>query len=257
MKILVCIKQVPDSESAPKIDKARQWITYKPHMDYKINRFDEYALEEALILKDTFDNVSVDVITIGPENANKVIKRAFGMGADKGIHIVLDKNKYIDPYKTALMISEQAQKKEYDIIFTGIMSEDMMQAQTGQMIAEILKLPCGTGIVKLKIDPDKKTALAEREIEGGLREKIETKLPALFTIQAGINTPRYPSLSNILNASGKKFISVKSKENKAKQSLVSLDYPVKSRSGLFLTGSSDDKAKQLYTILKNKNAINK
>jgi len=84
MKILVCIKQVPDSESAPEIDKVSQWIKYKLAMNYKINRFDEYALEEAFTLRDSFDDVSVDVITIGPENAGKLIKRAFGMGAEKG-----------------------------------------------------------------------------------------------------------------------------------------------------------------------------
>jgi len=169
----------------------------------------------------------------------------------------LNENKYIDPYNTALMISKEAKKENYDIIFTGIMSEDMMQAQTGQMIAEILKLPCVTGIVKLRIDPDKRLAFVEREIEGGLREKIETNLPALFTVQAGINTPRYPSLSNMLKADKKELITIESCTNDEKQVVVSVDYPIKSRSGLFLKGSADDKAKQLYTILKDKNAIKK
>ncbi len=257
MKILVCIKQVPESELTPGTDEKKQWVTYGPHLKYKFNRFDEFALEEALLIQETFDDVSIDVITIGVEKASEVIKRAFGMGAGKGIHVITAENEYNDPYNIALLIAKEAKKENYDLILTGIMSEDMMQAQTGQMVAEILNLPCSTGIISLNTEPDSGVVFAEREIEGGLREKLETKLPALFTVQAGINTPRYPTLSKILKADTKELISVYAKTNEKRQAAVSVGRPVKSRSGIFLTGSVDDKAKQLYTILKDKNAIMK
>lgn len=253
MKILVCIKQVPESE--PETDEKNRWVTGSTPLGYKLNRFDEYAIEEALLIKEAFDGVSIDVITVGPERAREVIKRAFGMGAAKGVHVITEETTYNDPHNTAFLIAKEAQKKNYDLILTGIISEDMMQAQTGQMVAEILDLPCSTGIVSLKIDPEQGFAFAEREIEGGLREKIETKLPALFTIQAGINTPRYPTLSNILKADTKELISVDAIVKEKRQTAVSVGYPVKSRSGTILTGSIDDKAKQLYKILKDKNAL--
>ncbi len=255
MKILVCIKQVPESELTPDTDEKKQWVTYSPHLKYKFNRFDEYALEEALSIQENLNEVSVNVITIGAERASEVIKRAFGMGAGKGIHVITAENEYNDPYNTALLIAKEAQRENYDLILTGIMSEDMMQAQTGQMVAEILDLPCSTGIISLNTEPDSGVAFAEREIEGGLREKIEIKLPALLTIQAGINTPRYPTLSKILKANTKEIISVYAKRNDKRQTAVSVGLPVKSRSGVLLTGSTDDKAKQLYSILKDKNAI--
>ncbi len=255
MKILVCIKQVPESDFTPEPNKKKQWVNLNPHLKYKFNRFDEYALEEALLIQEAFDGVSIDVITVGAEKASDVIKRAFGMGAGKGIHVITVENEYNDPYDIAFLIAREAQKENYDLILTGIMSEDMMQAQTGQMVAEILNLPCSTGIISLKTEPDSGIAFAEREIEGGLREKIETELPALFTIQAGINTPRYPTLSKILKADTKELISVFAKTNEKRQTAVSVCLPVKSRSGTVLTGSTDDKAKQLYTILKDKNAI--
>lgn len=256
MRILVCIKQVPESGAVPKIDENNRWISYHPGLNYKLNRFDEYALEEALKIGESFENVSTDVITIGPLNAGEVIKRAFGMGAEKGFHVIVDGNTYSDPYNTALLISEQAKKEDYDLILTGIMSEDMMQAQTGQMLAEILDIPCGTGVVSLSVDPEKRICIAEREIDGGEREKIKTCLPSLFTIQAGINTPRYPSLSNILAAKNKEILIIKGKEERLKQRVVSVDFPVKSRSGRHLEGSTDDKAKELFRILNDKNVLN-
>lgn len=255
MKILVCIKQVPESDAAPGTDRSEQWVVFNQHLKYKMNRFDEYALEEALLIKETTGGVSIDVITVGSEKSGEVIKRAFGMGADRGIHIVISNNKYNDPNATAKLIADEVKKEKYDLILTGIMSEDMMQAQTGQMLAEYLNLPCSTGIISLEIQPDQNSVIAKREIEGGLREGIKAQLPALFTIQAGINTPRYPTLSNILKADTKELISIKKNTGEQLQKAVSVRPPIKSRAGTFLEGSAEEKAKQLYSILKDKNTL--
>lgn len=255
MKILVCIKQVPESDAAPGTDQSEKWVVFNQHLKYKMNRFDEYALEEALLIKEVFSGVSIDVITVGSEMSGEVIKRAFGMGADRGVHLVIRDDEYIDPNTIARLIADEVQEEKYDLILTGIMSEDMMQAQTGQMIAEYLNIPCSTSIISLDIQPDQCSVIAKREIEGGLREGIKTQLPALFTIQAGINTPRYPTLSNILKADTKELVSIEKNTDEQRQKAVSVKPPIKSRAGTFLEGSAEDKAEQLYSILKDKNSL--
>lgn len=239
----------------PETDEKICWFKKSHYQTYKLNRFDEYALEEALLIKEVFADVSVDVITVGPETARDVVKRAFGMGADNGVHVLQDESGYCDPHTTALLIAREAKKGAYDLILTGIMSEDMMQGQTGQMVAEILDRPCGTGIVSLKTDFDAGLAFAEREIEGGLRENIEVNLPALFTIQAGINTPRYPTLSKILKADTKEIVTINAESGSKRQTAVFVAPPEKSRSGTMLEGSIEDKARQLYKILSDKHAL--
>lgn len=255
MKILVCIKQVPDPDAVPEPDPSEQWVDFSSHIKYKMNRFDEYALEEALLIKESLNDVSVDVITVGTEISGDVIKRAFGMGADRGIHIVIPDSGYIDPQTISHLIATEVMKEEYSLILTGIMSEDMMQGQTGQMIAEILNIPCCTSVISLDIQHDLISVIAKREIEGGIREGIKTKLPALFSIQAGINTPRYPTLSNILKADSKELISIERNADHQLQKAVFIKRPEKSRAGEFLDGSTEDKARRLYSILKDKNIL--
>ncbi len=255
MKILVCIKQVYNPEFIESIDDENNVVIPGDNTEYRINRFDEYALEEALKIKDMKGAVTVDVITVGDENSSDVIKRALGMGGDRGIHILTDDIELSDPFATATLLATEAGKKKYDLILTGIMSEDMMNAQTGQILAELLKISCSSAVVKLIAEPGASTVFAEREVEGGIRETIETALPVLFTIQAGINIPRYPTLSNILNADSKEVITIKAAGVAAKQKVISLQFPEKLRSGLFLSGNTKEKAKQLYDILKERNAL--
>ncbi len=198
MKILVCIKPVPDSESEIAIDDSKSWI--KEINLFRMNRFDEFALEEALSIKDRDKNVKIDVISVGSAESKDVIKRALGMGADSGILIYTEDPGYISPYMTAGYIASYVKEKSYDIIFTGVMSEDYMQGQVGPFIAEMLGRPCASFVVKQEILYDSKCVYAEREIDGGLIESVQVSLPAVFTIHSGINKPRYPSLSNMLRA---------------------------------------------------------
>jgi electron transfer flavoprotein beta subunit len=223
-----------------------------------MNRFDECAVEEALLIKETFPNTSVDVISVGAPRAAIVIRRALGMGADHGIHIVSEQVGYVSPFVTASWIASCAKKNNYDLILTGVMAEDDMQGQVGQMIAEFLSLPCATSTIFERLSPHKGTVYVEREIEGGARDTLELSLPAVLTIQSGINIPRYPSLSNILRAKKEKVETIDAKSvghPESRQRVVRVEYPQKSRSGVVLEGTQQEKAAQLLEILREKSLI--
>jgi electron transfer flavoprotein beta subunit len=255
MNILVCIKQVPQTESATEISPDGAWISRITHAQYKMNRFDEFALEEALLFKEKHPDVTVNVITEGPERARDVVKRAYGMGADNGTHIMTDHGGFSDPAAVAARIGREAEKGAYDLIFTGIMSEDMMQSQTGQLIAEHLGLPCVTSVVGVSLSEDGKAVHVKRELEGGMRSLLTVKLPCVLTIQAGINIPRYPTLSKILKANSKAVQTVSAEPMDNRQDSVVIRFPEKQRAGTVLQGSREDKARELARILRQKNIM--
>ncbi len=244
MKILVCIKESCE--------------------EGEMNRFDTFALEEALVLKETlnrelFPDVSVDVLTLGCISASRLIKRAYGMGADHGIHILTPKSDYSPALITASALAPVIDEGGYDLILTGIMSEDMMAGQTGPMLAEILGLPCTTGVIKANL-PDTKTIYVERELESGFVACMTIKMPCVLTLHAGINTPRYPSLSNMLTAGKKEITTLLMKTIvpepvTEKEDFVALIHPAKTRSGRELTGSLTEKAGQLRLYLERLNYL--
>lgn len=256
MKILVCIKAVPDSESVISIDDSESWIN--EINQFRMNRFDEFALEEALSIKDRDKTVKIDVISVGSESSRDIIKRAIGMGADSGILISV-KSGYLSPFMTAGYISSYVKEKEYDIIFTGVMSEDYMQGQVGPFIAEMLGMPCASFVVKQDVHFDSKSVHAEREIDGGLIESVKVSLPAVLTIHSGINKPRYPSLSNMLRAGRAEIKTIDPELTDGRESgqkIMRLTIPEKRRKGVVLAGSVKEKAAGLLKILKEKAFIN-
>ena len=205
MKILVCIKQVCESKSPIQIDAHARWIQAEAITGYKMNRFDEFAIEEAVLLKEAYPGISIDAITLGPLRSAEVIKRAIGMGADHGVHLVTESEGYLNPFTIASRISDYARDKNYTLFLAGVMSEDLMQGQVGPMVAACLSLPWATAVIRQQMAPDNKSVFVEREIEGGSRDKLQLQLPAVLTIQSGINTPRYPSLSNLLSVGPQKI----------------------------------------------------
>lgn len=260
MNILVCIKDVPASEQFIAIDDDGEWITVRENTPYRINRFDEYAVEEAIRIKEKIPDTHVDVITLGPDRSLEMIRKAIGMGADNGIHIMDHDTAYKDPGEIASRIAEVAIPQNYDLILTGIMSEDMMNARTGPMLAEILGWPCASGVVKLAIDPNQAGIHVEREMTGGLRDCLDIALPALVTIQAGINKPRYPALSKMLKARKKNIQSISSADPAIQREIgknisTGVSSPEKSRAGKVLAGTYEEMADQLIEIFKMNNII--
>jgi len=258
MNLLVCIKAVPEPEHAIWTDADVMDVRIDTDTDLRMSRFDEFAVEEAVLLKESFPETVVDVITAGPENAQKVIKRAMGMGADNGIHILSEYAISCDASAVSEMIAGFAKGKNYDLIFCGIMSEDMMQFAVGPMIAQRLSMPWATSVVSAKTDPENRKIRIERELEGGVRAIIEMPLPALLTIQSGINEPRYPSLSNLLRANKSQIHEISADDRPPATSLcrtIGYAYPEKKREGRILEGTAQEKAEGLLGILREKSLI--
>ena len=256
MKILVCVKQVPETEASIVIDTTNKGIQRDLINEWKMNRYDEAAVEEALQIKDAFPDTTIDIISVGPPRSEIAIKRAIGMGADSGIHIVTDNEDYLDPFAVASWIAAYA--RNYDLILAGVMSEDVMQGLVGPLIAENLVLPCATAVIYEELWPEKNRVYIEREIEGGFREQLELNLPAVLTVLTGINQPRYPSLSNLRRANKTELATVvaaKLEHPAERLEVIRLAYPRKMRDGLFLKGSQKEKVEQLLQLLEEKSCI--
>jgi electron transfer flavoprotein beta subunit len=255
MKILVCIKPVPESEAPVRIAPDGKSIQTDPLSPLRMNRYDEQALEQALLIKDTFPDTRIAVISVGPKRSETVLKRALGMGADHGIHICTDTESYLSPTVIAAWIAATARIRNYNLLLSGVMSEDGLHGQVGPLVAEHLSLPCATAVVCAQLSPGKAAASVERVPAEGLRELLEISLPAVLTIQSGPQKPRYPSLSNILRAKGQGLeiiIAAPPDHPEPYQQTVRFKYPQKNRSGRFLEGSPQQKALALLRTLREK-----
>jgi len=255
MKILVSIKQVLDSETDLQVDELSGSVRAAGPAKYWMNHADEFAVEEAILIKESRPGTVVDALTVGPERAAQVLERSMGMGADHGLHIVVPEENYIGPMTIASWIAAWATEQEYDLILTGVMAEDDMRGQVGPMIAELMSLPYATSVIHEELRPEEGMVYVEREIEGGQRELLELQLPAVLTIQTGLNRPRYPTLSNLLRAKKEKARVIDSRTFSPvedREKILRFDKPRKSRVGEVLEGSPQEKAAKLLEILKRK-----
>lgn len=201
MNSIVCLKEVPDTEARIEV---RGGKIVEEGIQYVVNPYDEFALEEALKWQEKFGG-KVTLVSLGPERARESILKGLAMGADEVYHLAEDAFKGGDTYATAKALAAAIAKVgEYDAIFCGRQAVDDDNAAVGVMLAEMLNLPHVSIITKLDIADDGKSARAERDIEGG-KEVIETPLPAVFTAQKGLNEPRYPSFKGIRQARTKPF----------------------------------------------------
>lgn len=258
MKILVCVKAVPDPESLITVNHSEKWVTVDPSVPLRMNRFDEFAVEEALLIKEAFPPTVIDAITVGSALSESVLVRSMGMGADHGIRIPCEHDGYVSPNVIAFLIAAWAQGKGYDLILTGIMAEDDLCGQVGPMIAEHLSMPHATSVILERVSPEKRCVNVEREMEGGQRDCLELRLPALLTIQSGINRPRYPSLSKMLRAKAHPLEIIDSGRlgrPEPPEEVLRVGYPQKSRSGRVLQGNREEKAVQLLDILVERSFI--
>jgi electron transfer flavoprotein beta subunit len=254
MKLLVCIKQVPDMESKFKIDEDGVWF-HRDDLAWRMNEYDEYAVEQAVQLKEQTGG-DLTVLCIGPDQVKETMKKALAMGCDRGVHIADEQSYSKDPFEIASMIAEYARDKGFDLIFTGLQSQDRGSAQVGVMTAELLSFTAVTTIVNFAYDNGRVTV--KRELEGGVKARVETSLPALVTCQLGLNTPRYPTLPNIMKAKKKEMLTIGAAELykvSALQKTVKVAFPEKRSGGLFLEGEIEDIANRLIAVLKEKTAV--
>ena len=197
MKIAVCIKRVPDSETRVKIASNGKSLD-EAGVKFVLNPYDEFAVEEGL------RRGEVTVVCLGPAAAQETIRTALAMGADRGVLLQSDAIP-ADAFVTAQSLATELKAGVWDLILFGKMAIDDYNQQVGPMVAELLGLPCVTAVAHLEIEGAK--GVAEREIEGGI-EVVEFPLPAVLTADKGLNEPRYPALKGIM-AAKKKPLEVK------------------------------------------------
>lgn len=254
-KILVCVRQVPDSEYPFRIDASRIWIEPLPRDLYRMNRYDEFALEEALRIREVFPDTRIDALSVGPERAARTVERALAMGVDGGIHILLVDDRYRMPRETASLIAAYAGGKNYDLILAGVVAEDDMQGQVGPMVAALLDYPWATAVMSQRLAPDLRRVDVQRELESGRRETLALELPALLTVQSGINRPRYPALSHVLRARSQPLVTIDEKAIAPaddRESVVGLEEPGPAATCSFFSGSATEKAEQLARLWREK-----
>lgn len=255
MKILVCIKQVPDMESKFKVNSEGTWYD-SSDLAWRMNEYDEYAVEQAVQIREQENDSDVTVLCIGPDRVKETMKKALAMGCDRGAHIADDTSAARDPFAIAAIIAEFAKDKNFDLIFTGMQSQDRASGQVGVLLAEMLDLPCITTIVDFVYENGE--IKVKRELEGGVKARVKASLPALLTCQLGLNTPRYPTLPNIMKAKKKELVSTPVDDLlkvEGRQETASMYFPEKKAGGLILEGEVDDLVSQLVTILKDKTNV--
>lgn len=199
MKIIVSIKQVPARDSQLRIAPSHKWIE-EADLSREINEPDAYALEEALQLKEKHGG-EVVVVCAGPAHAAQTIREALAKGADRAIHIEQDDPAAFDPLATARLLAAALKPESPDLILTGLQSDDLGYGQTGVIVAELLGLPHATII--MQVEKQDGGIRVKRELEDGWFQHVDIPLPALLTIQSGINKLRYATLMGIKRAKTK------------------------------------------------------
>ena len=254
MKIVVLMKQVPNEDAAIKIDSSSNSIM-EDNVTFITNEPDTYALEEALLMKDSMDNIEeVVVCTMGSSSAQQTIKDALAKGADRGIFISNPEQKYQDSLYRAKIIAKVLEKENFDIVLSGLQSDDDGYAQIGILIAELLNMNHASLVMGADFIDDL-TVKVKRELENGWFQWSELKMPISLTIQSGLNQPRYASLKGIMGVKKKTIESYTlddlDVDGESQTELIKLFNPEKTKVTEYIEGSNDEIVEKLVDILKN------
>jgi electron transfer flavoprotein beta subunit len=249
MKIGVLLKQVPDTETKIKIRADNKGID-EGEIKWVMNPYDEYAVEEALRLKEKAGG-EVVIVTAGPQRAAEAMRQALAMGADRGIRIDttgLD----LDPYTTSVVLSNAVKGESFDILFAGKQAVDDDSAQVLIGVAEKLGWPHVTPVEKFQI-ADKNVTL-QRPVAGGMKEMIEVALPVVVGCEKGLNEPRYASLPGIMKAKTKPIVELKAADllggETAKICITKYSLPPERKGGRVIPGEPEDAATELVRLLR-------
>jgi electron transfer flavoprotein beta subunit len=253
MKIAVCIKQVPTREWQPRLNDAKTWIR-EQDVSYEMNEPDAYALEEALRLREKHGG-EVVVCSAGPSRVQQVIREALARGADRALHVEDDGLGAADAFAIADALAQAMAGEAFDLVLTGLQSDDQGHAATGVVLAERLGTPHSTIIMDVQVQPSASgqggSLRVKRELEGGWFQWIAMPLPAVLTIQSGINQLRYATLKGIMAAKKKEIKKVPVPAGIQRvQQVVGLGVPTKSKQTRMIAGSAAEAAKELVRRLR-------
>ncbi|WP_078391870.1 electron transfer flavoprotein subunit beta/FixA family protein [Shouchella patagoniensis] len=251
MNIYVILKRTFDTEEKISISNGK---VQEEGAEFIINPYDEYAVEEALVLRDEHGG-EVTVVTVGEEEAEKQLRTALAMGADKGVLIDREEIDESDPFTTASLLYAFFKDKDADIILAGNVAVDGGSGQVGPRLAELLGIGQVTTITSILVSGDKATIV--RDVEGD-EETVEATLPLLVTAQQGLNDPRYPSLPGIMKAKKKPLevldlddLDVDEDDVEAKTIVQEVYLPLEKQAGKKLEGEPSEQVKELVSLLKS------
>jgi electron transfer flavoprotein beta subunit len=245
VKVVVCVKQIAALGDEVEFTDDERDVD-PDYLDYALNEWDTYATEEALRLRGSAGEGEVVVVSVGNEGSEEAMRRCLAMGADRGIRI--DTEERLDPVQVARALAEVVRAESPDLVFTGVQSADSVEAATGTALAELLDLPRVAVVTKIELGDGKATV--NRELEGGLVDVIEVDTPAIFTIQTGINEPRYATLRAIKQAEEKE-IDVRQPGDLGEPAyrVRKMFVPPKGEGAEMLNGSSADVAQRIKEIV--------
>jgi len=250
MKIIVAIKQVPARDSSLKVDSAGKWIQ-DADLSFEINEPDAYALEEGLQLREKHGG-EVIVLCLGPARAVQTIREALAKGADRAIHVEEEDLGSLDTLGVARLLAKAAESEKPDLILTGLQSDDLGNGQTGVVMAELLG--CCHSTIIMQVEATGAGIKVKRELEDGWFQFIEMPLPAVLTIQSGINKLRYATLMGIKKAKSKEIKRLTAAElggaSASSASLERVYVPQKSKQTQILEGPAKEVAAKLAEKLR-------
>lgn len=247
MKIAVCVKQVVTREWPLRLNDTKTWIRDQD-ATYEMNEPDAYALEEALRLKEKHGG-EVVVVSAGPARVQQVLREALARGADRALHVEADDLAYADAFTVAGALAAAIAPEGVDLVMTGLQSDDQGFAQVGVVLAEKLGVAHATIIMEVQVSGP--TLKVKRELEGQFFQWVSMPLPAVLTIQSGINTLRYATLKGIMAAKKKEIKRVDPPAAAgARQKIVNLYFPEKSKQTRMIAGTTAEAAKELVRVLR-------
>jgi electron transfer flavoprotein beta subunit len=261
MRIIVCIKQVLDTSAQIEIQNGKVVSSGSPRV---INPYDEFAIEEAIRIKENKPDTEITLVSLGPEGFKDSIKKALAMGADSAVHLMDSKFEKLDPYSVAKVLMSYIKTCSYDLILCGRQSVDVDMAQTGPLLATFLEIPFVTVVTGIEFSVDYKFAKIMRQVEGG-SESRELSLPLLLTCQKGLNEPRLPSLKGIMAAKKKEIKILNANDLGIEDEILSednnmvfeekLSLPPKRKKGIILEGSDEEASGNLVRLLREEDKI--
>jgi len=262
LDIIVCVKHVPETAEAEiRIDSSGKAVEGSG-LVFDINEWDDYAVEEAVRLKEKYGG-TVTVITVGVQDADNTLRKCLARGADRAIRLTDEKFEGSDGYAIGKILYSAIKGLSFDLILTGAQAGDDGYAVVGPILAELLRVPCATMVKKIELD--KEVARVNRELEGGLEEIVELRLPSVLTIQTGINEPRYVSIMGIRKAMQKEIkvlglSDIDLDESQVGQTgswikIEKMFVPPVEKQAEFLTGTPEEVATKIAEILRTRGLI--
>ena len=263
MKSLVLVKQVSNTDSPFRINASGTWVD-ESNLTYGLNDYDRYALEEVLRLKDAGRVAEVVALTVGPERASTALRTCLATGADRAVHVKDDTVAAADPLSIARAIVAAVKDEGFSLILAGLQADDDNAMQIGPFVARLMDRPCATAVMSLALREDG-TVRVERELENNRLQIVDLTLPAVITVQTGINDPRYASLKGIMAAKKKEIRTLSLADlkmggaeiaaSKGRYRTVRLARPPKGKGAEMLTGSADQIAKDLVKRIREKTGV--